>query len=213
MSATIVPKWLSITIISIAIGIAVLSCMGSGDSDSPVASNSATPSADPVAVSCDSSAVTASVSIKLADWLHENMAELIRDQLEMLGRDRSVSSDTVSSDTVNSVAAQLIVEISSSMLVGTRDGIPVCDAEAYVGFRDAGGAEDQTGSGALPVEFLLAKGPNGPQVSFDVGPFPASFIAGGGLAPLSALDVALEQEVDHQRQLQESAKEQTTSRQ
>jgi hypothetical protein len=204
------PKWAkaSITVISIALGIIVLKMASTGDSadapGDPVIA--AAPSA--ASLSCDSSAVTASVSIKLADWLHENMAELIRDQLEMLGRDRSVSSDTV-----NSVAAQLIVEISSSMLVGTRDGIPVCDAEAYVGFRDAGGAEDQTGSGALPVEFLLAKGPNGPQVSFDVGPFPASFLAGGGLAPLSALDVALEQEVDHQRQLQQSAKEQTTSRQ
>jgi hypothetical protein len=172
----------------------------SGDSGSSVTSNSAAPSTGPVALSCDDSAVIASVSGKLADWMDQNMASMISGSRSMLG-----IAGTVGSDVINNVSAQLVVEISSSLLVGTRNGIPVCDATAYVGFRDAGGAKDQSGSGALPVEYLLAKGPNGPQASFDGDPFPVSFIAKGGLAPLSALPMAMLGEVDHQHHLQQSA--------
>jgi hypothetical protein len=147
-------------------------------------------------LSCDSPAVKASASSKLVDWIGQNMALMIRDQRAELGGDHPVSVDML-----NGVRAQLVVEISSSVLAGTRDGIPVCDATAYVGFRDAGGVEDQTGSGALPVEFLLSNG----QASFDVGPFPASFIAKGGFAPLSPLPRSLSDEIDHQHQLRQSA--------
>jgi hypothetical protein len=172
---------------------AALLLSGCSADDSPAASGLSSASAPS---GCDSPDVKASASNKLAEWIGQNMALMIRDQRAEIGGNHPFSADML-----DGVRAQLVVEITFSRPVGTRGGIPVCDATAYAGFRDDGGAEDQTGSGALPVEFLLSNG----QISFDGSPFAAGFIAKGGLAPLSPLPRSLSDEIDHQQQLRQSA--------
>lgn len=135
------PKSVSIAVISVVLLIIVLK-MASTEESTNVTGDTAIAGAPSIALSCDSPAVKTSASSKLAKWLDENVGK----------------------DNAYHVHGAFVAEISTSVVMGTIQGIHQCLAIASVAIRQPSGAL-LISKEMLNLHFLLASD----QITLDEG--------------------------------------------
>jgi hypothetical protein len=132
------------------------------------------PNTDAATLDCDDSSVRTAASIKLAEWIDQNMVKGNAVHVSAkLVVNIEFSANIPSTDSRTFVSA----DGASSRINGDPQGTRRCRANFVIAFREAdgtlfGGLEPNR----FTTEFLLASGPNGPQITLDDDEMPPNIL-------------------------------------